>query len=102
MRQWLIKQLPELVPVTQEDDSEGLIHRLLVCADVFFGQFGSGVTFITISSRTAVRCRNPDSAPLWALILGVFLEKINPGHLQSAMNTDLGRALQTQQFLQGK
>lgn len=99
MRVWLIKQIPILVPPTPDMSSYGLIHRILMMIDVLFGQFGSSLPFITISSRTAVRCRNPYTAPLWALLLGTFLEKINPGHLQGAMNADLGRAIMTQSFL---
>ena len=96
MRQWLIYRLPqiELATINSPDVAagEGLIHRFVVCLDMAFGQFGSHVPDITISSRTALRCMQSDIAPLWALVLGVLLEAVNPGHLQSAIYADYRRA----------
>jgi len=105
VRKWLISKLPAIVPVTGLTDIEafaytqmGLAHRMLVCLDMMFGQLGSQIPDITISSRTALRCINPASAPLWALILGVALETpwaipfiSYKGHLQGALLADYAR-----------
>jgi len=96
MRQWLIQRIPQLTPPVPDLGQASLLHRLLLMVDLFWGQMGSPIPYITISCRTALRCRNPETAPMWALILGVFLETLNPGHLQSALGADLGRAIKTQ------
>jgi len=101
MKQWLISQIPLSVTPVPDLNTYGLIHRLLLLLDCLLGQVGSQLPFITISSRTALRCRAPQEAPMWALVLGVILEKINPGHLQGALNADLGRAINTQKAISG-
>ena len=105
MRTWLIKRLPVITTVTSMTDIQafsytqmGLAHRMLVCLDMMFGQLGSQIPDITISSRTALRCINPADAPMWALVLGVMLETpwaipgiSYRGHLQGAILADYAR-----------
>ncbi len=108
VRSWLIKRIPPLhrIDPAAVTDAQvlatlatGLPHRLLVCLDVLFGQFGSQVPDITISSRTALRCMHPQTAPIWALLLGAALETrwalpfiSYPGHMQAALLADYCRA----------
>ncbi len=107
MRSWLIQRIPPLHRIDPAAVSDaqvlatieaGLLHRLLVCLDVLFGQFGSQVPDITISSRTALRCMTPATAPTWALLLGAALETrwaipfvSYPGHMQGALIADYCR-----------
>lgn len=107
MRQWLISRIPHiskgvgwLTPeIIHEYTTDSFICRIFILLDVLLGQFGSPVIYITISSRTAKRCQDPQNAPLWALILGVLLEKIEPGHLQKSVIADCCRAQRTLQEL---
>ena len=85
--------------------TEGLIRRVLVSLDMAAGQFGAAVPSITISARTGLallRAQNSGvPAPLWALVLGAFLEIIDPGHLQSALVADFARATVVRNLIAG-
>jgi hypothetical protein len=76
-------------------DNQSKLHRFLVGVDMALGQWGVSTASgqdATISSRTAMDCRNPVTAGTWALLLGTFLEWLDPGHLEAAMLADYCRA----------
>ena len=102
----------KLTPKDLESSARrGLLHRLLVTADIWLGQYGSTVPDTTISSRTAltlitwrmsvvtardgiyIHAFSYEHAPLWALALGAALEWVDPGHLQQALIGDAARAV---------
>jgi hypothetical protein len=72
------------------------LHRFLVASDMAWSQLGTDNIedqCTTISFRCARECAFSNQNPaLWALLLGVALEVINPGHLLSAWQADLCRA----------
>ena len=106
----MIPKLERVKSLTPEQEAagldEGLIHLFLVGIDATWGLFGSHVPFITISSRCALACLNAqeknEAPPKWAAWLGVFLERIDPGHLQSAMIADFARAQNVQRVIAGQ
>ncbi len=104
IRTWAAARLPALsavAAVTPEQmlaaGREGLAHLFLVAVDAAWGLFGARIPFITISTRTALAVLRQQQggapAPAAFLLLGVFLEAIDPGHLQSAMIDDACRCL---------
>ena len=119
IRLWLGARIPFLRRVTQCSQAdidaamqESLAHKMLVATDALAGLFGSPIPFITISTRTALALLPMDATkddvvmnalhwPLWAMALGYALERIDPGHLQSAMVADFARATYVQNHISG-
>lgn len=69
-------------------------HRFLVGCDMAWSQLGGGDTAnqcATVSTRCAKRCSRP-FPPNPTLVFSVFLELVDPGHLQDAWAADLCRA----------
>jgi len=108
-RAWCSTRIPELFLVesmTEEQlaaaTTEGLLHRLLVAADMLLGGFGSPVQDLTISARCALALYANQQAypstwwvvaPYWALALGWLLERLDPGHLNAAIRADYARGV---------
>jgi len=124
-----IPALHRVTSITQADvdraQSYGPLHLFGVGTDIAWGSWGSRVPFITISSRTALALMQhqtvtmshgfdtnglgkvlihvslDDSAPIWALVLGAFLESVDNGHLQAAMVMDVARTVAAYKALTG-
>jgi len=104
----LASRIPKLfyvVPGSMSDAAaaayinDPLLRRVFVAFDVLVGVFGGTIQDMTISDRTALRlleaqrAGNLANAPYWALLLGAFLEEIDPGHLQGAILSDYCRSV---------
>jgi len=117
IRSYLGAKIPDLTLKTVVTDADmqavqstGPIHRWFVGADMAWGALGSVTPATTISGRCAkavwdaqiqrvYKAIQPWSevpewyevCPPWALGLGAFLEVVDPGHLQGAMDADISR-----------
>jgi len=65
----------------------------ILVAGVFWRDYG-----VTISSMTGLALRAP-RPPLWAKLLGAFLNAIEKGHCELAIACDIERALQALEIL---
>jgi len=117
MRTFFASRIPTLARVTSitdqqlaDDVNRGPLHRFFVMWDVAWGVWGGPEPYTTISARCAMNLLAAqakdgltwqNTAPLWALALGWFLEYIDPGHLQGAMIADVSRQIAGAQYLTG-
>lgn len=91
-------------------EAYGPLHRFLMNSDIAWGVWGTHTPSTTISGRCGktlqlTQVAHPFGwsldAPMWALALGAFLETIDPGHLQGAMDADLARQVAGILYLTG-
>lgn len=89
----------EVTAITQQDINSsvhvGLLHLVLVTLDAMLNLIRHPVPYVTISTRCARAIMTAQhtghAAPWFALLTGLFLELVNPGHLNAAMRGDAAR-----------
>jgi hypothetical protein len=67
--------------------------KVLLYFDMFVGACIWRDSDITISSFTGLALRK-QTPPVWAVVLGALLNKLQPGHCESAITHDQQRALE--------
>lgn len=71
--------------------SNTYVFKVLLAIDTFFASLIWRDSAITISSYTGLELRGAAPAR-WAVLLGAFLDWINPGHCEKAIAHDIARA----------
>ena len=71
------------------------------CIDILIGGWIWRDYDITISAQTGLECRKA-KPPLWARLLGSFLNRLEANHCELAITCDWERARQAMEILGGK